>query len=160
AEVVIRYRWQELLWGRRDPAGAVDRVEVEAPRVRLSRSRRGQWNFEELVRHAGRGRPAKFHGRVLVRDARVAVCGAFPPQPGAGAWTELRGLSLQVDARDYARVTSRAGERSRGLTAARSPCRASRGRSARPGRRASRRGASMPPTGRAISTSHARSPSP
>src|SRR5262249_10513584 len=65
-QLVIRYRWRDLLFGERDPGRAVESVEADGLRLRVARSADGRWNGVDLLPSAKRRPALHFRGRVVV----------------------------------------------------------------------------------------------
>src|SRR5204862_3654706 len=63
-EVVVRYRWRDLLFHPRQVADAVDAVEVSGLRLRAARLADGRWNLASLMPPAGAPPTARFRGTV------------------------------------------------------------------------------------------------
>jgi TamB, inner membrane protein subunit of TAM complex/Domain of Unknown Function (DUF748) len=88
--VILRYRWQEMVWGSRDVMAAVTEIVVENPSGLLERDRTGDWNVAKLFRPRGPTKPSHFRARVVIRNGRLTLRDYLARLPQRPAVNELR----------------------------------------------------------------------
>lgn len=70
--VRVGFRLADLLRNRKDPASAIDSVEIVRPHVSLERAPDGRWNIADLLRPSATGPRTQFKGRVIVTSGTLA----------------------------------------------------------------------------------------
>lgn len=71
--VKIGFRLADLIRNRKDPARAIDSVEIVRPDVVLVRGRDGRWNIADLLKPSPDRPATQFKGRVVIKSGTVTI---------------------------------------------------------------------------------------